>query len=339
MKTRIFRADEKESIETCAEIIKNGGLCAFPTETVYGLGANGLCESAVKKIFAAKGRPGDNPLILHVASKEQALSMWRDVPREAEMLMDVFFPGALTIICRRASCVPDAVTAGLDTAAVRMPSNEIAHRLIECSGVPIAAPSANLSGRPSPTREEHVIADMNGRIDAILCGGECSYGVESTVVSLIGEPTILRPGAITPAQIGACIGEVKLAESMLTPVKEGETVLSPGMKYKHYSPDACVLAFSGDEYEQTEKICREYDKNDGKNCIILASEEYREHYGSRKVDVIGRRSDPYTLCRNLFSAFRRHNGCDVILCETTDASDAGLAYMNRLLRACGFEVR
>lgn len=338
MNTLILNADESGSIRTCADIIRQGGLCAFPTETVYGLGANGLDKEAVEKIFKAKGRPQDNPLILHVSSFEEACKLWREIPMSAYKLAEVFWPGPLTIICKKSDIVPDVVCAGLDTVAVRMPSNSVAHGLIERAQVPIAAPSANLSGKPSPTESEHVVADMTGRIDAILCGSSCKYGVESTVISLENEPVILRPGAITPMQISACIGEVKVSGSVLSPLKNGEKVQSPGMKYKHYSPDAKVLAFSGNTRELAEKICREYDKHKADRCIILASEECALAYGDRNIEVIGQRRDPYTLCSNLFSAFRRYNGYDYILCETVEAHDAGLAYMNRLLRACGFDV-
>ena len=338
MDTLIIRSDDSTSIQTCADIIRNGGLCAFPTETVYGLGANGLDGHAVKKIFEAKGRPQDNPLILHVSSFEQACTLWRDIPEVARRLAEVFWPGPLTVICKKSDIVPAEVCAGLDTVAVRMPSSDTAHRLIQAAGVPIAAPSANLSGKPSPTRYEHVIADMSGRVDAILCGEMCRYGVESTVISLADDPIILRPGAVTPAQISACIGDVKVAGSVLSPLKSGERVQSPGMKYKHYAPDARVYAFSGGEIELTDKICREYDAHSGEKCIILASEEYAHLYGDRNMEIIGTRLDPYTLCSKLFDAFRRYNDYDCILCETVDAQDAGLAYMNRLLRACGFNV-
>lgn len=339
MKTLILNEKEKNSTEICANIIRNGGLCAFPTETVYGLGANGLCAEAVKKIFTAKGRPQDNPLILHVASFSQAQELWRDVPCTAKQLADVFWGGALTIICKKSTVVPDVVCAGLDTVAVRMPENECARRLIQLAGVPIAAPSANLSGKPSPTKAEHVIADMEGRVDAILCGEDCKYGIESTVISLAGTPTILRPGAVTPEMISAVIGEVCISESVLSPLKDGETAASPGMKYKHYAPDAKVIAASGTQFEIAQKLCRLYDEySKSSRCVILASTENSAIYGERAHFVIGSRNNPYTLCAGLFAALRKFNDFDIILCETTDTQNAGLAYMNRLLRASGFCV-
>ena len=338
MNTLILNAKDRYSIETCAEIIRSGGLCAFPTETVYGLGANGLDGKAVSKIFAAKGRPQDNPLILHVSSFSQALTLWRDVPEAAYRLAEVFFPGPLTVICKKSDIVPTEVTAGLDTVAVRMPSDKYAQMLISACGVPVAAPSANLSGRPSPTKAEHVIADMDGRIDAILCGDDCRYGVESTVISLVDEPVILRPGAVTPSMIAACGIEVQVAGSVLSPLKKGETAASPGMKYKHYSPDAKVVAVQGVAMDLTQKVCDIYDRSEGKKRIILASAENAPYYGDRCCEVIGKRSEPVTMCEKLFSSFRKYNDYDLIICEALSPDDEGLAYMNRLLRACGFHI-
>ena len=337
--TRILDANDSESYNIGAEIIRSGGLVAFPTETVYGLGANGFSAEAVKSIYEAKGRPSDNPLILHVDSIDSAEKLYRDIPQSFYKLADIFWPGPLTIICKKSDSVPNAVSAGLDTVAVRMPSDKCALRLIKAAGVPIAAPSANLSGKPSPTRAEHVIADMNGRIDAVLCGLPCKYGIESTVISLADEPTVLRPGAITPGMLSAVLGEVKVAGSVLTPLKEGEKAASPGMKYKHYAPDARVIAFSGDADEIAQKICAEYDANESAKRIILASEENKKIYGERKYAVLGSRLEPESMCSELFAAFRKYNDYDLILCETVKADEAGLAYMNRLLRACGFTVK
>ena len=209
-------------------ILRAGGLVAFPTETVYGLGANGLDGEAVRRIFAAKGRPGDNPLILHVAKKNDAKQLWTRIPDAARTLMDAFWPGPLTLIFNRASIVPDEVTAGLETVAVRMPDNKTALALIRAAGVPVAAPSANTSGKPSPTTAEHVRADLEGKIDLIIDGGPCRFGVESTVLSLVGEPTILRPGAVTKEMLEAVAGPVGLAPSILAPLKDGETAASAG---------------------------------------------------------------------------------------------------------------
>lgn len=241
-----------------AEIIRSGGLVAFPTETVYGLGANGLNATAVRGIYEAKGRPTDNPSILHVARKSDVRRLWKRIPRLAQQLMDTFWPGPLTLIAERSDIVPDEVTGGLDTVAVRMPANPTARMLIQKSGVPIAAPSANLSGRPSPTCAQHVLADMNGRIPLILDGGACRYGVESTVVSLVGAPTILRPGAVTREMIAAVIGDVRTAQSLLSPLAKGEVAASPGMKYRHYAPDADVIVVTGEPRAVAKKICELY---------------------------------------------------------------------------------
>ena len=206
METKWFdlrTAEDAERIAQAADILRRGGLLAIPTETVYGLGANGLNSEAVLKIFAAKGRPADNPLILHIAKKSELKPLWSHVPDNARILADTFWPGPLTMIFNRSSIVPDEVTAGLDTVAVRMPLNKTARALINAAGVPIAAPSANLSGKPSPTTAEHVRQDMDGRVDLIIDGGPCKYGLESTVVSLIGRPTILRPGAVTKEMLEA----------------------------------------------------------------------------------------------------------------------------------------
>lgn len=240
-------------------ILRAGGLVAFPTETVYGLGANGLDGDAVRRIFEAKGRPGDNPLILHVAKKNDVKQLWTRIPDAARTLMDAFWPGPLTLIFNRSSAVPDEVTAGLETVAVRMPDNKTALALIREAGVPVAAPSANTSGKPSPTMAEHVRHDMEGKIDLIIDGGPCRFGVESTVLSLVGKPTILRPGAVTKEMLEAVAGPVALAPSILAPLKAGETAASPGMKYRHYAPDAEVLVAEGAPRQAASRIARAYD--------------------------------------------------------------------------------
>lgn len=341
MDTQYFDATVQREAGTriCGSVIRNGGLVAFPTETVYGLGANGLDEEAVAGIFAAKGRPADNPLILHVAKKSDAKPLWHSLPDNARRLMDAFWPGPLTLICRRSSQVPDIVTAGLDTVAVRMPSHKTALALIRAAERPIAAPSANLSGRPSPTRAEHVLADMDGRIDALIDGGPCEVGMESTVLSLAGAPTLLRPGGVTREAIEGIIGPVELSSAILAPLKEGETAASPGMKYRHYAPRAEVIAATGDARTAAAKICREYDMQElcGKSCVIFASAQTRPFYHGRRYVIIGDREDPATFCANLFAQLREQEGeADVILCECLPSRELGLTYMNRLLRASGF---
>lgn len=341
--TQLFNAttQKENGSRVAGSVIRNGGLVAFPTETVYGLGANGLDGAAVERIFEAKGRPRDNPLILHVAKKSDARKLWRSVPDAARVLMDTFWPGPLTLICPRSDAVPDEVTAGLDTVAVRMPDHKCALALIREAGVPIAAPSANLSGRPSPTTAEHVKQDLWGRVDVILDGGPCRVGLESTVVSLVGGvPAILRPGGITREMLEAVVGEVRVADAVLHPLGDGETAASPGMKYRHYAPDAEVLVADRPTVRETAGVVgRAYDVQSeaGKSCVILASVQTAPFYRGRHCVIIGDRNDPPTMCANLFAALRAQSGkVDVIFTEALPARDMGLAYMNRLLRAAGF---
>lgn len=343
MKTELIdlKTQYRYGIDTAAGVIREGGLAAFPTETVYGLGANGLNGPAVRRIYEAKGRPTDNPSILHVASKEEAFRLWDPVPEQAEKLMDLFWPGPLTIIGKHSSIVPLEVTGGLDTVAVRMPSNTAAADLIRTAGVPIAAPSANLSGKPSPTCAEHVYADLNGRAEVVLDGGPCRYGVESTVITLVGEPTVLRPGVITCEMLASALGEVALSPAVLSPLKAGETAASPGMKYKHYAPEAEVIAVNGTPEAAATEIIRMYDAYalSGARVTIAATEQTKRFYKDRKCVILGDRNQPETLCASLFYLLREADkDADVILAEGIPAKDAGLAYMNRLLRAAGFHV-
>lgn len=343
MTTQVINAQQNPEAGTQlgAKILRDGGLVAFPTETVYGLGANGLDEAAVRGIYDAKGRPSDNPLILHVSAKSEVRALWDDMPKTARILMDTFWPGPLTLIAPRAKIVPDVVTGGLDTVAVRMPANKTARALIQRAGVPVAAPSANLSGKPSPTTAEHVLQDMYGRIPLIIDGGPCRYGVESTVLSLCGVPTILRPGAITQEMLSAVIGEVRVADSILSPLEDGVTAASPGMKYKHYAPQAEVIVVSGAPKQAAQKICSLYDayENQGKRVQILSTLQTNGFYNHRDCVILGNRDHPETLCMALFSALRdADKRADIILAEGIPATHAGLAYMNRLLRAAGFQV-
>ncbi|MEG1772023.1 MAG: L-threonylcarbamoyladenylate synthase [Clostridia bacterium] len=337
METKIFDPTAK-GIRACGEIIKNGGLVAFPTETVYGLGANGLDECAVSSIFKAKGRPSDNPLILHIAKKSDASALWSDIPNNVRHLMDAFFPGPLTIIYNKSSIVPNAVTAGLKTVAVRMPSNKIAEALIKSAGVPIAAPSANKSGRPSPTGFSHVKDDMIGVIDAIIDGGDCDFGLESTVVSMVGTPTVLRPGAITPTMLEQVLGDVVVSPYCMSKCENEGAMPSPGMKHRHYAPRADAIAFFGTPYEAAEKIAFNYDKltGEGKRVLILSTRQTSAFYGEREKIDMGDRGNISALCKNLFPALRKCDDFDVVLCETIPETGMGLAYMNRLMRACGF---
>lgn len=342
MQTQYFNAiaQKENGTRLSGSIIRAGGLVAFPTETVYGLGANGLDEAAAGRIFEAKGRPADNPLILHVAKKSDVKDLWIRVPEDARLLMDAFWPGPLTLVFNRSSLVPDAVAAGLPTVALRMPDHKTALALIRAAGVPIAAPSANLSGRPSPTTAAHVKADLDGRIDVILDGGPCRIGLESTVLSLCKPPVILRPGGITREMLEAVVGPVDVARAVLAPLGEGEQAASPGMKYKHYAPNARVLIAGGGPRQAAERICTAYDlaELEGKACIIFATEQTRAFYRHRRYAIIGDRKNPATLCASLFSALRQYgDAAQIIYCEALPEKEMGLAYMNRLLRAAGFE--
>lgn len=322
-----------------AKLIRAGDAVAFPTETVYGLGADALRSEAVSTIFAAKGRPGDNPLIVHVSQAETALKL-AHVTRDAERLMEAFWPGPLTLVLKKRPCVPYEVTAGLPTVALRMPAHDGALALIEASGVPIAAPSANLSGKPSPTCAQHVIDDMDERIPLILDGGPCEVGLESTVLSLNGQPTILRPGVVTSEMIASVIGSVSIAESVLSPLRDGQSVLSPGMKYTHYAPLADVIVVDG-EWDKLAKMAASiYDAEAarGNKCAILATEQTRVFYGDRSCVIMGDRENPVTICRALFALLREadEQGINTIIVEALPPTGLGLAFMNRALRAAGF---
>lgn len=343
MKTEVINTQSQAEAGTRlgADIIKKGGLVAFPTETVYGLGANGLSGEAVEKIFEAKGRPGDNPLIMHVSKKSEVRDLWMRMPKFAPLLMDTFWPGPLTLIAQRTDIVPDQVTAGLDTVAVRMPLDKTARMLISKSGVPIAAPSANLSGKPSPTTAQHVLEDMDGRIPLILDGGPCKYGVESTVLSLVGSPTILRPGAVTREMLEAVIGEVRVAGSVLEPLQNGEVAASPGMKYKHYAPQAEVIVVTGNIPACARELNTLYTQAEmqGRSVELAISDESKGFHKGKKYVILGKRAQPETLCANLFSTLRdMDKRADLILAEGIPADTYGLAFMNRLLRAAGFHV-
>ncbi len=342
MKTEVIDATRQPEAGTQlgGRIVRDGGLVAFPTETVYGLGANGLDGAAVQRIFDAKGRPNDNPLILHVAKKNDVRRLWDTVPAKAQRLMDAFWPGPLTLVYTKSDAVPMEVTAGLDTVAVRMPDNKTARALIRAADVPIAAPSANASGRPSPTTAEHVLADMEGKIPLVIDGGSCKYGLESTVVSVGATPTILRPGVVTQGMLEAVIGPVNLAQSILSPLREGEAPSSPGMKYRHYAPDAQVTVIMGEDPRQiAQKTLSLYQaaEKTGKKCIILATQQTRHFYRGEEYVIIGDRDRPLTLCASLFSYLRQvEHQADLILAEGIPAQEEGLAFMNRLLRAAGF---
>lgn len=336
-----LRENFEEGIEAGIDCIQNGKVFAFPTETVYGLGADALKPEAIRDIFALKGRPGDNPLIVHVSSMDMAFSLAR-LTKDAERLAEMFWPGPLTLVLPKRDCVPYEVTAGLKSVGLRMPDNAAALKMIDKSQRPLAAPSANKSGRPSPTSAQHVYEDFAGEIPLILDGGPSLVGVESTVLLLTGEhPTIVRPGIITPEMIAEVVGEVYVDEAVLTPFKGGAT-LSPGLKYKHYAPKAHAIMVEGELEAMKKRIAKEYDERsaDNKRCLILASEQSSDFYGDRNCVIIGDRENPITLCRTLYDALRQADAqaYDEVILEALPPYAEGLAYMNRALRAVAFEL-
>ena len=330
---------EADSIARAAELIKEGQLVGFPTETVYGLGANALNARAVLDIFAAKGRPADNPLIVHIASlsEMEPLCIGNEM---AAKLADAFWPGPLTMILPKRDIVPTEVTAGLDSVAIRMPSHPVARALIRESGCPIAAPSGNRSGRPSPTLAAHMLEDMQGRIPLILDGGPCQVGVESTVVSLMGDvATVLRPGGVTPEMIAAVLGECHVADSVMRPLKEGEAAPSPGMKHKHYAPKARMTLYEGAADAVAARIRTEYDALPaGEHGRILAATANLPRYAGRDAVKLG--ADEWAAAHNIFAALRQADadGVTRVFSESWPESGVGLAVMNRMARAAGFDI-
>lgn len=347
MKTKVqFIKDIDKDIkylEEAAEIIKNGGIGAFPTETVYGLGANALDGEAVKKIFVAKGRPQDNPLIIHIADKKDIDKYVAEIPKYAQELMDKFWPGPLTIILKKKDIVSDVTSAGLDTVGVRMPNDEIALKLIELSGVPIAAPSANISGRPSPTDIERCEEDLNGRVDFIIGAKKSEIGVESTIVDSTGEHLcVLRPGGITLEMLKDIDEGVYIDKAILTTLDKDTKPKAPGMKYKHYAPKAKVRMVQGPINKMVEKIkeiVHNYIDEDLK-VGIMATDETISMYDEGIVKSLGTREDLTSVTKNLFEMLRAFDdlGVDVIITEAFEEKDLGVAIMNRLKKSCGFDI-
>jgi len=330
---------EKDKIKRAAEIIRNGGLVAFPTETVYGLGGNALDEDAAKKIYAAKGRPQDNPLIVHIYDISQLNELVKEIPERAKLLMDKFWPGPLTIIFNKKKIVPFGTTGGLDTVAIRMPSHPVALELIKEAKVPIAAPSANISGRPSPVSADDVAEDLAGRIEMILDGGKASVGVESTVLDLSEKvPIILRPGGVTREQLKEVLGRVDL-DSGLAP---GERPRSPGQKYRHYAPKARMTLVEGFIDNQVKTISEMAAKLEaqGLKVGIMATAQTRHLYNKGHIISAGDRTAPLTISSNIFSVLRKFDRIEVdqILAEGISKDGIGLAVMNRLYKAAGFNV-
>lgn len=355
METKIIRIDKEQIdynlLEEAVNVIKNGGIVAFPTETVYGLGANGLDIKAIEKIFAAKGRPQDNPLILHIYSINQIKELVEDIPDIAKACIKEFWPGPLTILFKKSRKVPEIITAGLDTVAIRMPENKIALELIRLSNTPIAAPSANISGRPSPTSAKHVIEDLSGKVDMIIDGGSTGIGLESTVLDLSGDiPMILRPGGITEEDLKKIIPNITMDFSIM---KSDENIIpkSPGQKYRHYAPKSEMILFSGEVDNIVEEIIghtKKYSKM-GKKVGIMCTDEttslyedFIKEFNTPETLVIslGSRENKETIAHNLFYTLRLFDetNVDIILAEGINLSHLGTAIMNRMMKAASGKI-
>jgi L-threonylcarbamoyladenylate synthase len=325
-----------QGINRAAQLLRAGQLVGIPTETVYGLAANALNEKAVAAIFEAKGRPQDNPLIVHLASPDWLPTYALQIPDTAKRLMEAFWPGPLTIILKKSPLIPSIVSAGLDTAAFRCPSHPVAHSVIEAAGLPIAAPSANLSGSPSPTKASHVMHDLSGKIAAVVDGGDCGVGLESTVITLCtARPRILRPGGVTPEQLRAVLGEVDIDRAVLEKIDSGVAVASPGMKYKHYAPKAHVIIVKGDLKQVAAYVNARVE--DGVVSLCFDGEE-----STFNVPCVsyGLEENNDTQARGLFDSLRELDriGAKTVYARCPNVSGVGLAVYNRLLRAAAFEV-
>jgi len=331
-------------IQHAGDIIKAGGLVAFPTETVYGLGGDGLNAEASKKIYAAKGRPSDNPLILHITEMEDLYGIVEEIPEAACILAEKYWPGPLTMIFKKKDCVPYSTTGGLDTVAVRMPSHKAARALIKAAGTPIAAPSANSSGRPSPTKASHVKEDLNGKIEMIIDGGEVGIGLESTIVDVTGEtPVMLRPGYITKEMLDELFGKVEI-DPVITTLHPDPNLKpkAPGMKYRHYAPKGDMTIFEGESEAVVARINAEATeaKKNGHVTAVLATDETKDKYNADYVFSVGKRSNPEEVAHNLFDVLREFDEvkADRLFSESFSGEKLGLAIMNRLRKAAGYNI-
>ena len=334
MVTEVLKASE-ESIKKAADIIKSGGVVGVPTETVYGLGANALDSDAVGRIFEAKGRPKDNPMIVHVSCMEEIEPLVEEFPESAKLLAEKFWPGPLTIIMKKTNLVPSVTSGNLDTVAIRMPSHEVMREIIKKSGCPIAAPSANLSGSPSPTNAKYVFDDMDGKIPLIIDGGESNVGLESTVITLAGEkPRLLRPGGVTPEELKEVLGELEIDKAVKAKLEENQKASSPGMKYKHYAPKIKVVIIKADKEKYIE-----YISSQNKNVAALCFEDETEKMSVPYV-TYGKSFDSSSQAKRLFDALREldKTGAEIAYAHCPSEEGVGLAVYNRLLRSAGFEV-
>ena len=348
METKILKVDPEqfrnEQLQEACHILQEDGLVAFPTETVYGLGGNALHKEAAARIYAAKGRPSDNPLIVHIAQKDSICQLASEIPDRTWDLVEAFWPGPLTIILPKSDLVPYSTTGGLDTVAIRMPSHPVAMELIRQSGVLIAAPSANLSGRPSPTKASHVIEDLSGRIDMIVDGGEVGIGLESTIVDMSGDvPMVLRPGYITVPMLQEVLGEVQVDPAVLSrEVKKDVVAKAPGMKYRHYAPKGQLTIVEGALDKVTECINRmaAEKEQEGYKVAVIAAEETRERYPGKEVYCIGSRKHEGSIAAGLYDILREmdHVGAQYIYAESFEEDRMGQAIMNRMLKAAGYHL-
>ncbi len=343
METILFDADNEEEFKNACRCIQKGGLVAFPTETVYGLGGDALNKESSKKIYKAKGRPSDNPLIVHISDIEALKVLCKDVCDTAYDLARRFWPGPLTMVLNKSDIVPYETTGGLDTVAIRMPDNNVALKLIKQSGVYVAAPSANVSGKPSPTKAEHVYNDLNGKIEYIVNGGEVGIGIESTIVDLTdGVPTILRPGYITKAMLMEVLNEAEYDKAILEEnVSKGVKPKAPGMKYKHYAPNGELTIIKGQRQSVVDKINSLVENNIecGYKVGIIATEETKNMYNCDNIVSLGKRKDKTSISHRLYAALREFDDMkvDFIYSEDFSEDEFGQAIMNRLLKAAGYK--
>ena len=346
MKSRLIRIDEQHMdmalIKEAGDVIRAGGLVAFPTETVYGLGGDALNPMSSEKIYRAKGRPSDNPLIVHIADMDALDAIVQEIPESAVKLAKRFWPGPLTMIMRKSDLVPYETTGGLDTVAVRMPVNRIAQELIRASGGYVAAPSANLSGRPSPTLAKYVVQDMDGRIDMIIDGGDVEIGLESTIVDLtVGKPTVLRPGYITKQMLEQIFAAVEEDSTMMRD-DSGQTPKAPGMKYRHYAPKGDLTVVYGDTESVIAYINAQVNllRHDNKITGVIATDASIAHYCADVCKSVGERQDEETIAKELYRILREFDddNVDIIFAEAFDENGIGQAIMNRLLKAAGHKV-
>ena len=341
MKTVII--SDKDNLQQAAQILKEGGLVAAPTETVYGLCANALDETAVKNIYKAKGRPSDNPLIVHIANLDMLKPLVQEVSPIAQKLMDAFWPGPMTLIFKATDLIPKVVTGGLNTVAIRFPSHPTINKLIKTSGLPLAAPSANTSGKPSPTNFTRVYEDLNGKIDCILEGEHSEYGVESTVIDTTGDiATILRPGGITLEMLEGVLTKVMMDPALGHKLKEGEVPKAPGMKYTHYAPNAEVIIVKGETHQVVEAINTLVKKQKalGKTVGVLATDETVSLFMADKVISVGSESNPLTIASNLFEVLRSFDDAHIDIVYSLAFKEAGIgkAIMNRLEKSAGYHI-